>query len=231
MKLSRILIFACVPILIVNLFAVIYNMNWLVNLTSLLVYLPFIGGFYKKLDFSNLNLALFFTVSVVGAGLSFIGDDYSYLPILFFTMVSYFFLIKEALRYTRREAANRFMLFFFFLLIAVNVYFLFEHLQEMEMHVVGVVEFGFYTVFYVNLFILGIVGLIYYLNSYSRKSVYFITLVMTLVLADVLRDMAAFYLRDTSVLLMESILRFGSVFLAFQFFATEEKKLRLINLV
>ena len=134
-------------------------------------------------------------------------------------------------RLTRREAANRFMLFFFFLLIAVNVYFLFEHLQEMEMHVVGVVEFGFYTVFYVNLFILGIVGLIYYLNSYSRKSVYFITLVMTLVLADVLRDMAAFYLRDTSVLLMESILRFGSVFLAFQFFATEEKKLRLINLV
>ncbi len=231
MKYSRILIFACVPILIINLFAVIYDMDWLANLSFFLVYPPLLGGFYKKLDFSNLNIILFFMVSVVGVGLGFVVEDYAYLPILFFTMLSYFFLIKEALRYTKREAANRFMLFFFFLLIAGNVYFLFEHLQEMELHVAGIMEFGFYSVFYVNLLILGVVALIYYLNSYSRKSVYFITLVMTLVLADVLRDMAAFYLRDTSVLLMESVLRFGSVFLACQFFVTEEKKLRLINLV
>ncbi|MCM8570654.1 hypothetical protein NE848_14760 [Gramella jeungdoensis] len=232
MKYSRIFILVCLPILILNLYAVAFEIGWLINTTEFLVYIPLFIGFYKRLDFSNLNIFAFLGLSLVASIFSFFREERSiYFIAMFFSMASYFFLVREALKYTQREAANKFMLFFFFILVAVNIYFLFQHLQQMEMHLAGVMEFGFYSAYYINLLVLAVVALIYYLNSYSRKSVFFISLVMALVVSDVLRDMAAFYLRDTSVLFIECILRFSAVILAFQFYATREKKLRLINLV
>ncbi|GGG37276.1 hypothetical protein GCM10011532_21200 [Christiangramia forsetii] len=123
------------------------------------------------------------------------------------------------------------MLIFFFLLIGLNVYFVVQHIQELEIYMAGIIEFGVYSIYYINLLVLAIVALIYYLNSYSRKSVFFITLVMAIVVSDILRDMALFYFPDTSVLLMNNFLGMSAVILSFLFFATEEKKLRLINLV
>ncbi|MCG9970266.1 hypothetical protein [Christiangramia crocea] len=232
MKYSRIFILACLPILAVNLFSVAYDIEWMVNTTEFLVYFPLFVGFYKRLDFANFNIIAFLGLSLVAAIFNFFHEARPiYFIAMFFSMTSYFFLIREAVRYTQRETANKFMLFFFFILVAVNIYFLFQHLRQMEMHLAGVIEVGFYSAYYINLLVLAIVALIYYLNSYSRKSVFFISLVMAVVVSDVLRDMAAFYLRDTSVLIIESILRFTGVILAFQFYATEEKKLRLINLV
>lgn len=232
MKISRIFILICIPFLIGNLFGVIYDKVWIVNITRIFIYLPLFIGFNKRLDLSNINILLFFSLSMVAGIFEFFNEEsFLFYVAMFFTMASYFFLIREALRYTQRETANMFMMLFFCLLVAMNVYFLYQHLEQMEIHILGFMELGFYSVYYINLLILAIVGLIYYLNSYSRKSVFFITLVMTLVIADVLKDMAHFYLRDTSVIFIESMLSFGSVILAFQFFATREKKLRLINLV
>ncbi|HKJ49315.1 MAG TPA: hypothetical protein VJ973_09515, partial [Christiangramia sp.] len=119
----------------------------------------------------------------------------------------------------------------FVLMIAANVYFVFEHFQEIGSKIDGWQEYWFYLMYYFVLLVLAIVGLIYYLNSYSQKSVFFIVLVMTIIVSDILRDMAIFYLPDTSVLLLQNFLEFAGVVLAFQFYATKEKKLRLINLV
>lgn len=232
MKFSRISIMASLPLLVVNLIGVTYDIEWLAYSAKLLLYFLLLTGFYKRLDFSNLNITAFLGLSLLSTVLFFFQQKkWLYFLAMFFSMLSYFFLIKEALRYTQRGATNKFMLIFFFLLVAVNIYFLYEHLQQLELYVTGMIEFGFYSVYYINLLVLAIVALVYYLNSYSRKSVFLITLVISLVMADVLRDMAVFYLRDASVHFIESILRFGSLILAFQFFATEEKKLRLINLV
>lgn len=232
MKLSRIFIFICIPLLIVNLFGVIYERDWMVNTTEILIYVLLLMGFYRRLDFSNINILLFIGLSLVATLFSFFKEEpLLFYVAMFFNMISYFFLTREALRYTQRETANMFMILFFCVLVAMNVYFLYQHLLQMELHMIGFMELGFYSVYYINLLILAIVGLIYYLNSYSRKSVFFISLVMALVIANVLKDMAFFYLQDTSVIFIESMLSFGSVILAFQFFATREKKLRLINLV
>ena len=146
-------------------------------------------------------------------------------------MASYFFLAKEALMHTQRTNANKYMKFYFFLLIGINVYFIFNHLLEMEKNFSSSLYFILYSFYYLNLLTLGVIALIYYLNSYSKKSVFFISLVLSIILADVLRDMALYYLKDTSVLIIESILRFSIIILAFKFFITEEKKLRLINMV
>lgn len=232
MKFSRIFILVCIPLLVANLFGVIYEIDWIVSSSKILVYLPLFISFYRRLDFSNINIPLFFGLSLVAGMFGFFKETpLLFYVAMFFSMASYFFLMREALRYTRRETANLFMILFFCVLVAMNIYFLYQHLQQMELHMIGLMELGFFLVYYLNLLILAIVGLIYYLNSYSRKSVYFIGLVIALVVANVLRDMAFFYLPETSVILVESMLSFASVILAFQFLATPEKKLRLINLV
>lgn len=223
---------ASIPVLIVNLYAVISGVSWGICLTDLFILLMLLFGYRKRLDFNNTNLLIFIALTIAAELLELFQDQKSiYLISIFLLMSSYFFLYREALNYTQRETANKFMLIFFILLIGSNAYFLLGHLQEIELRIKGIFEFSFYSVYYVNLMVLGVVGLIYYLNSYSRKSVFFISLVMAVIFSDVFRDMAKFYLLDTSVLVIEYLLKYGAFVLAFQFFATKEKKLRLINLV
>ncbi len=232
MKHSRLFILASIPLLILILIAVLYNLNWLSTGAEIVTYSVLFIGFYKRLDFTNFNISLFFLLSVLATGLNFMRDEsIFYFALMIFQMIAYIFLIREALKHTQRESGNRLMLLFFFLMIAMNVYFVFGHFQEIENQIGDATDFGLYSMYYLLLLILSIVGLIYYLNSYSRKSVFFITMVMAILVSDILRDMAVYYLPDTSVLLLHSFLDFVGIILAFQFFATTEKKLKLINLV
>lgn len=232
MKPKQFYLLLCLPLIFLNLYAVFNTISWLTHIAEILIFIPLFLGFSKKLNFKNLNLSAFLGLSLLTILLSFFEDEgYMYLISILFRMISFFFLIREALKYTERQTANKFMLVFFFLLISVNAYFVFRHLQELEIHMAGILEFGFYSVYYINLLVLAIVALVYYLNSYSRKSLFYITLILALVISDILRDMALFYLPDTSVLLMKNFLSMSAIILAFQFFTTEERKLRLINLV
>ncbi|MCB7479664.1 hypothetical protein [Christiangramia sediminis] len=232
MKPRQLAILICLPLIFLNHYAVYNHTPWLAHLGEILIFIPLILGFSKKLDFKNLNLSAFLGLSILAILLSFFENEgLFYLVSVLLRMVSYFFLIREALKYTERQTANKFMLVFFFLLIGVNAYFVFQHLQELEIYMAGIIELGFYSAYYINLLVLSIVALIYYLNSYSRKSVFFIIVVMGLVISDILRDMAFFYLPDTSVLLVKNFLSMIAIIMAFRFFSTKERKLRLINLV
>jgi len=91
--------------------------------------------------------------------------------------------------------------------------------------------FSIYILYYVNLLILGIIAFIYYLNSYSKKSMYFISLSLGIIFADILRDMGVFFPQDLSVEVAESIIRMGCAVFAVLFFVTKEKQLRLLNLI
>lgn len=105
------------------------------------------------------------------------------------------------------------------------------HLEELKRKISDMGEMIFYVFYYLNLLVMALIALVYYLNSYSKKSVYFISLTLALLFADVFRDMALFYLPDASVEVIQAILRMAGLFMAFKFFTTSEKKLRLINLV
>lgn len=232
MKFNRICILAAIPLLILHIFGVFSNIEWIAKLSQILIFIPLLFGFYKRLDFGNQNFSLFLSLSITSVILQFF-ESFWYLNVFssILLMVSYFFLSKEALKFTQRKNANRYMKFYFFLLIAMNCYFMVNHLLEMEKSFSNAMYFVIYSIYYLNLLVLAIIALIYYLNSYSKKSVFFISLVLSIILADVLRDMALYYLKDTSVLVIESILRFAIIILAFKFFITKEKKLRLLNLV
>lgn len=232
MKHSRLFILASIPLLILILLAVVYNFQWLSTGAELVMFPLLFLGFYKRLDLANFNLTAFLLLSFCGVGLTFFQDvNLVYFFILTSHMFSYMFLIREALKHTQRESGNKYILLFFFIMIGVNTYFVSGHFLEIGNQIGDLFDFGLYSMYYLVLLALSIVGFIYYLNSYSRKSVFFITLVMTIIVSDILRDMAAYYLPDTSVLLLKSFLDFVSVILAFQFFATTEKKLKLINMV
>ena len=232
MKYSRFYIMASMPLLILMLFAVLNKIDWLLVTAELATYIILLRGFTRRLNFSNRNILSFLGLNVVATLFKYFqGIDIIHNIVMLLQMVSYLFLVKEALKYTQRENGNKFMLIFFFLMLSVNSYFVFEHFQELEHQIVNLLEIAFYLMYYIVLFVLAIVCLIYYLNSYSRKSVFFVTLVMTILISDILRDMALYYLPDTSVLLLQNSLRFFGIIMAFQFFATAEKKLKLINLV
>lgn len=232
MKLSRISVISCIPLLIINFYGIAFQNELLVHIPFVVVFFLLLTGFFKELNFSNWNLNGFLTFMLLSTGLNFFHNSpVGNMVVLSLHLASYFCLIREALKYTKRESATRYMQVFFFLIVAVNVYFLYQHFKDMDLFVLGTAEFSFYSVYYLSLLVLAIIGLLYYLNSYSKKSVFFISLVMAILISDVLRDMAVFYLRDTSVLFVESFLRFWSIVLAFKFFSVKEKKLRLINMV
>ena len=174
----------------------------------------------------------FFIFSAISTAF-FINQDqlYFWQTAIFFNMLSYIFLVREVLKYFKVEIGSKYMLAIFFVLIVGNVYFVLDHLRELESYLGGPLEFTVYTLYYLSLFTVSLVALLYYMNSYSRKSVLFISLVMALVVSDILRDMAYFYLPDTSVMVLVAFLHFAAIYLAFQFFVTEEKKLRLTNLL
>ena len=232
MKRRRLFILGCLPMLILMLIAVVYKMNWLLNGAELITYIILLIGFYKKLNFSNNNFIAFMAFSIACLFLNLLKNE----NVLVYLSMSchigaYFFLAREALKFTQRETGNKFMRLFFFLMITANIYFVFDHFEEIGSKIGGVQEYWFYLIYYFVLMVLAIVGLIYYLNSYSRKSVFFVVLLMTIIVSDILRDMAIFYLPDTSVLILQTFLQFVGIILVFQFYATREKKLRLINLL
>lgn len=69
------------------------------------------------------------------------------------------------------------------------------------------------------------------LNSFSKKSVFFICLAITFIVVEVLKDMGLFYFKDVSVEIVGKLIKFAALKMVFLFFITKEKKLRLLNLV
>lgn len=233
MKMSpfQYLLFLLLPLLGVNLYASVAEIDWLMQATQLL-FIPVIFGIYlkqkKKPDFNAVFFLLLFFVAQIAE--FFIKSD-SLRFSLFFFIAAYIFLSREAVRNTQRETASMMMLLYFVLLILGITYLLLTHVMELESYISTNLEFAIYIVYYLNLLILGIVSLIYYLNSYSKKSTYFITLVLAFIFADVFRDTDHFYINDSAFLITGNLLWFTGLSFSLLFFLTPERKLRLVNLI
>jgi len=56
---------------------------------------------------------------------------------------------------------------------------------------------------------------------------FFISLAISIIFANILRDMGVFYFKDISVEISESIIRMGSALFFVLFFITSERRLKL----
>jgi hypothetical protein len=215
-----------------NLYATIGDIDWLMRTTQFIFILGIFTIYLKQNKKPGYNAIIFFGFFLLAQITSLIFTSVNLELLLLLCYIgAYFGLSKEAFQHTQRQTATKTILVYFILLIAVNTYLLVTHVIELKSYMSSDLEFAIYIFYYLNLLILGIVALIYYLNSYSKKSIYFITLVLAFIFADVFRDAAHFYLKDSAILLTGNFLWFTGLVFCLFFFLTPERKLRLMNLV
>lgn len=219
-------------LLLINIWAILTEIFWLENTSSMLFFLVVIllaVNQYKKF---NRFLYMFLGFTVLSYLMRFYsGDWYSNEIALLFLTVAYLSLNLEAIKHIAIKNASNYMLLYFILVVGINGCLLGYHLLEIKQYMSSNIVFSVYLIYYINLLITGIIAFIYYLNSYSKKSMYYISLVLGIIFADVLRDIGVFFPKDPSVEIAESIIRSGSAVFAILFFVTKEKQLRLLNMI
>lgn len=222
--------FVCLTIL--DVMAVFSTRFWLVNIIYIIFLFTAVWMFLEKYKKFNSNLYIFLGFS----GLAFMARIFettwyfNQVSLLLLT-IAYLALILESVKHLEIKNVSNYMLLYFTLIVGINGYLLGIHVFDMRVYLSSGLDYGIYVVYYINLLILGVFGFIYYLNSYSKKAVFFVSLILALIFAEVLRDMGVFYLQDPSVEISEGILRMAVALFAVLFFTTKEKKLRLINML
>ena len=215
-----------------DVMAVFSTWFWVVNIIYIVFLFTAVWMFRKKYKKFNTCLFIFLGFS----GLAFLARIFetawyfNQASLILFT-VAYLVLIIESVKYIEMKNASNYMLVYFTLIVGINAYLLGLHVFDLRVHLSSSLEYVIYIVYYINLLILGVFGFIYYLNSYSKKAVYFVSLILALIFAEILRDMGVFYMQDPSVEITEAILRLAVALFAVLFFITKEKKLRLINML
>lgn len=219
-------------VVLCNVIAVAETLSWLQNLTQIAFLLILLG-----LSFDNETLkktTLFgFVLFAVAANLTSLAEGQWYFSeiTLGLWLAAFVFLIMEAIKFTKYNRRNRYLHLYFLTVVGIYGYLFTLHILEIGQKLPNDFLFSMYLIYYVNLFILGVTALIYYLNSFSRKAVFFSCLALAFILSDVLRDMGHFYFRDLSVEIVGTLIKHAALALTFLFFITKEKKLRLLNLI
>ncbi|MGM1056976.1 MAG: hypothetical protein ACQEWG_13890 [Bacteroidota bacterium] len=223
---------AFICLMILDIMAVFSTWFWVVNIIYVTFFITAVWMFRKNYRKFNTYLLIFLGFS----GLAFMARIfettwYFNQASLILLTVAYLALIMESVKHIEMKNASNYMLVYFTLIVGINGYLLGLHVFDLRIHLSSGLDYVIYIVYYINLLILGVFGFIYYLNSYSKKAVYFVSLILALIFAEVLRDMGVFYLQDPSVEITEGILRLAVALFAVLFFITKEKKLRLINML
>lgn len=225
-------IFLLIAATLVHIFAVYTEREVLTQMSQLFFLVPLIGYFSRRIPVQNFNFYTFLVFVALAELVTLMGRNWYFEHLsLGLWMIAIIFLVREALQFTEYTKGSRFMLLYFVLIVATYIYLFSLHILEIEENLADGILFSLYVIYYGNLLVLGIIALIYYLNSFSRKSVFFICLALSFILSDVLRDMKVFYFKDVSVEIAAGLLKFAALIFVFQFFSTKERKLRLLNLV
>lgn len=232
MKIKHFGIAVLVLLISVNIWAILTEVPFLKNTTFILFFFTAILLVVNRYRKFGKNLYLFLGLITLSYLIRYFqGDYYSYEISLVLLGLANVVLILDASRYFEIKNGGNYMLLFFTAIVGINAALLGFHLMGIKENISSDLVFSVYLLYYINLLILGIVALIYYLNSYSRKAMYFISLSLGIVFADVLRDMIIFLPPDLSVEIAESLIRMGCAVFAVMYFVTEEKQLRLANLI
>lgn len=225
-------LFFFISAILVHVFAVYSEREILAQLSQLFFLVPLAIYFFKRVPVQKFNFFIFLFFVVLAELITLTGWVWYFEHLnLGLWMIAFILLVREALQYTEYTRGSRFMLLYFILVVTIYIYLFSLHILEIEENLADGILFSLYVIYYGNLLVLGVTALIYYLNSFSKKSVYFICLALSFILSDVLRDMKVFYFKDVSVEMAAGILKFAAIIFVFLFFATKEKKLRLLNLV
>ena len=232
MRLKIIYAFLVLITILSSVVSEVKSMGWWNQTSQIIFILLFFCLFFGKLSLGRSNFTGFLITSLCANITSFFGDSWFFSELtLGLWLGSFVFLVMEAIKFTKYNRRNRYLHLYFFVVVTIYTYLFSLHILEIRENLSNQVLFSMYLIYYLNLLILGVTALIYYLNSFSRKAVFFSCLALAFILSDVLRDMGIFYFRDLSVEIVGSLIRMAGIALAFLFFSTKEKKLRLLHLI
>ena len=232
MRIKIIIAFLVLVTILTNVVSVVESISWWKQISQIVFILLLFFFFFGRLSLGKSNFTASFFTSLCANITSFFGDYWFFSEMtLGFWLSSFVFLVMEAIKFTQYNRRNRYLHLYFFVVVAIYTYLFSLHILEIKENLSNEVLFSMYLVYYLNLLILGVTALIYYLNSFSKKAVFFSCLALAFILSDVLRDMGIFYFRDLSVEIVGSLIRMAGITLTFLFFITKEKKLRLLNLI
>lgn len=232
MRIKIIYAFLVLVTILGNVVSVLESVSWWKQTSQLVFILLLFSLFFGKISLGRSNFTGFLVTCILASITSFFGDAWFFTEVtLGLWLISFVFLVMEAIKFTQYNRRNRYLHLYFFVVVAIYTYLFSMHILEIRDSLSNQVLFPMYLIYYVNLLILGVTALIYYLNSFSKKAVFFSCLALAFILSDVLRDMGIFYFRDLSVEIAGSLIRMAGIALAFLFFITREKKLRLLNLI
>lgn len=232
MKEKYLFVLCAVVVVLANTIGIVQEDFWLKQLSQFFFFFSVTGFYFSRLSFRNFNFLIFFILFSTSGCVSFFANTWYFEQIgLGLLMAAYFFLVREAIKHTVHEKGSKFTTLYFLGIMGGYIYLLFLHISEIERSLDNSAVLSLYIVYYLNILVFAGAALIYYLNSFSRKAVFFVALTLGFVFSDVLREMELFYFRDLSVELASSLIRFAAIPLVFQFFVTPEKKLRLLHLV
>ncbi|MGI0106613.1 hypothetical protein [Salinimicrobium sp. WS361] len=232
MKKKVILSLLAVSAICVNLTGIFNDDFFLRKLGETLFFFPLILYYLRKIPFKNSNFLVFLGMAMGATVLSWRGSLWYFEHLrLGMWLIGYIFLAREAIKHTEYERGSKFTTLYFIGVIAIYVYLLWVHVIEIERNLGHELAFWIYVLYYLNILFIAITALVYYLNSFSKKSVFFICFALSFIFSDILRDMEVFYFRDLSVEIVASLIKFAALKLVFLFFITPEKKLRLLHLV
>lgn len=217
-------------LLVANTYAFVANIFWL-NIASHIGYFIFAFLlFFHRSKAYNFNFYLFLSLTVISYSLELFNTYWVFSEIaILLQALSYLPLSLEATRHFKIKNLSYFMILYLISIIGLNAYLLLLHINEMKTYISGDVTTIIYTFYYLNLGALGVTAMVYYLNSFSKKAMFFISLAISIIFANVLRDMGVFYFKDISVEITESIIRMSSALFLVLFFITSEKSLKLDN--
>ena len=232
MKKKVILSLLAISAICVNLTGIFKDDFFLRKLGEILFFFPLILYYLRKIPFKNFNFLMFLSMAMGATLFSWGGSLWYFEHIkLGMWLIGYIFLAREAIKHTEYERGNRFTNLYFISVIAIYVYLLWVHIIEIERNLGHELAFWIYVLYYLNILFVAITALVYYLNSFSKKSVFYICFALSFIFSDILRDMEVFYFRDLSVEIVAALIKFAAIKLVFLFFVTPEKKLRLLHLV
>ena len=219
-------------LILTNIWAIFTEAAWVKNTTYIFYFLCavlLVLDRYKKFD---RYMFLFIGFTMLSYFVRYFdGEFYSHEISLLLLSAANMFLIFSAFKFIEIKNASIYMWFYFIIIIGINGALLGYHVIEIGDYINSNLTFSIYIFYYVNLLIFGIIAFVYYLNSYSKKSMYFISLALGIIFADILRDMGVFFPQDLSVEVAESIIRMGCAVFSVLFFVTKEKQLRLLNVL
>jgi hypothetical protein len=144
------------------------------------------------------------------------------MELMFF--IGYLLLLKDSFRqYKIRDVRNVVAIYYFFV-IAINAVLMVFHLYNLHNYMEETPLIYMGQVFYnIALYLMVINALAYYLNSYSKKSMFFLIGSLAFVCSDILVSAYFFYNIKEDLILIHTVLSMIGYLFFFNYFFTAEK--------